>query len=476
MPEMGSEIKHSLHATLFVVSICSGVASALFSIPSTNCIADHSLPSMIPKFPIEIIMHVLEHLSDDPSTLKCCTLVCRCWLSPSSLQLFRRVTLSSSPHEDLDLDSRTPLESILLALQSSTRVQQSVQELVIHGCEAQPCHLSLYDLRHLPNFLRLKSLWLSGVHITTRCPPSSADSLIELRGLVRLEDIPGVTTCEDEVEADEFGCSTGLAAFLNLFRRIDELSVDNLALMWRPPFQDGARPIPLPREEPLLLRALHLHTTPSVKTFPVVRSMVDITQVTELSLVMNPDTLPFIGGILQALPNLERLLLSSARAMLCVRPTGFESEFFHTAVRPWHVFMEIPGPVAIPALAKCSKLRTLRISSEWRINAAPNQADMTDAILWRNIIHILYFAPPQIRSVTIQLYFSANPRRDVALRMFEQLGWAAFEALVARAEHLEEVAFENSEPWADGVEGGARASVSDGLRRVLRFGTHDSYY
>lgn len=139
--------------------------------------------------------------------------------------------------------------------------------------------------------------------------------------------------------------------------------------------------------------------------------------------------------------------------------------------------MELPEPVAIPELENCSRLKALLISSDWSLQERPDHPTMpTHAVLWHNMTHILSFAPPQTRSVAIQLRFRPQLSRDAVLRHFEQRRWTAFEALAARQEHLEEVSFENNAPWPEGVEDVARASVSDGLRRVLRFGIHDSWY
>lgn len=284
---------------------------------------------MVPQLPINIIERILEHLSGDPSTLKHCTLVCRRWLSPSSLELFRKLELHPMHHCRIALPLDCPLESILLSLQGSTRLRESVQELAILAYRSPPCRLSA--LQHcLAGLSRLQSLRLSSVHLTTTGSASATadvpapDTLLALQ-LVQLENIPGITTCEGEIEVDASGCNTALAAFLNLFHSIDDLVLDNVGRLQRLPA--GATPTPLPREGPLQLRALRLYTSPSVDMFPVVRSMVDPTRVTELSVAMNAHTLTLIGGILGALPHLEMLLLSSLRALVGSRPTGFEGVY-----------------------------------------------------------------------------------------------------------------------------------------------------
>ena len=51
---------------------------------------------VVPKLPPELIDEALDHLWNDPDTLKTCSLACRSWVPTTRLHLFRTILLSSS--------------------------------------------------------------------------------------------------------------------------------------------------------------------------------------------------------------------------------------------------------------------------------------------------------------------------------------------------------------------------------------------
>ncbi|KAG6844378.1 hypothetical protein H0H87_007370, partial [Tephrocybe sp. NHM501043] len=50
--------------------------------------------SLLPALPPELVGHIIDHLYDDPATLKCCALVCRVWLTLSRSHIFRHIVLT----------------------------------------------------------------------------------------------------------------------------------------------------------------------------------------------------------------------------------------------------------------------------------------------------------------------------------------------------------------------------------------------
>ncbi|TFK82085.1 hypothetical protein K466DRAFT_445463, partial [Polyporus arcularius HHB13444] len=51
---------------------------------------------MIPVFPLDIYHCIIDHLSDDKSTLSSCALVCHVWLHPARTYLFDTIRVMAT--------------------------------------------------------------------------------------------------------------------------------------------------------------------------------------------------------------------------------------------------------------------------------------------------------------------------------------------------------------------------------------------
>lgn len=81
-------------------------------------------------FPQEICNMVIDHLHDDPDSLRRCSLVCRAWVPSSSLHLFRCVVLPPRAGEGI-LHDTTPYN--FTTRYATFRVSKHVRDLTLVG-------------------------------------------------------------------------------------------------------------------------------------------------------------------------------------------------------------------------------------------------------------------------------------------------------------------------------------------------------
>lgn len=129
--------------------------------------------SRVPAFPQEIVDIIIDHLHDDPETLRKCSLVCQSWLPSTSLHIFpRTICLPPRKMRRKNWAAGMPLKTFV-----TPRIVRHTQKLTLTGFadgKVFPCSLVNFfeALDQIPN-LRSLTVDLENVHITY---PSS-DSL-----------------------------------------------------------------------------------------------------------------------------------------------------------------------------------------------------------------------------------------------------------------------------------------------------------
>lgn len=278
------------------------------------------LAQMLPE---EVLELILQNLLRDRSSISACTLVCRSWSFPSSRHLFGEIKLT--PTVDDSSQESNWYEDFLAKLQETARVREHVRQLVFTTTRSDglpACHLTV--LQHI--FACLPHLWsfeMSYLNISTSNPSAFARSLsTQVPPLtvhkMKLDNILAFSTCDGVVVESGMAQSTGLAAFLNLFDEIEELYLNNSGLPWMSPIWHllEANPSPLPRQNLLRLRAVHLAGYQATKMSPALQGMIELSHVKQLSVEMSPYVLASINDFVGSIPNLEILHLAARRDLV----------------------------------------------------------------------------------------------------------------------------------------------------------------
>ncbi|KAJ3533907.1 hypothetical protein NM688_g7215 [Phlebia brevispora] len=150
----------------------------------------HSRPFQ-QEFPLDITIHILEHLSDDKLSLKRCSLVSRAWEPCARYQLFHTVRVDCNTFARMrnEVDGQRNTGSIhdalLAVLDASPSIRQSIQRLYMHGSVAArdwdfyrnvytTATISVDALKRMLSHLQhLSVLHLSGVNIQSHGPYGS---------------------------------------------------------------------------------------------------------------------------------------------------------------------------------------------------------------------------------------------------------------------------------------------------------------
>ncbi|PPR04407.1 hypothetical protein CVT26_004232 [Gymnopilus dilepis] len=97
------------------------------------------------RLPQELVDHIIDHLHDDPSTLKSCARVCRAWLPASRFHLFAKVSLKATSPQNGPALPQERCKRLHAVLVQSPEIISSIHELEI--CEGSPLHHSYSDLQ-----------------------------------------------------------------------------------------------------------------------------------------------------------------------------------------------------------------------------------------------------------------------------------------------------------------------------------------
>ena len=163
----------------------------------------HTVPRLLPCLSLELVATIVDHLHDDPATLKACALVCRAFLPHARAALFRVVSLHvRSSEKFLALLKRTPALGAyvrtLHILVSAFEGQRTWVDRILPSLA--PFLPNVADLRLKGNngavyrakpLLELKSVRKLSV---TGCELESLDDFCALIGL--LPELESVTTSD----------------------------------------------------------------------------------------------------------------------------------------------------------------------------------------------------------------------------------------------------------------------------------------
>lgn len=130
------------------------------------------------------------------------------------------------------------------------------------------------------------------------------------------------------------------------------------------------------------------------------------------------------------------------------------------------VLIYVSGLVpAVPALAHCSQLRTIRISTIAFLAGYTR----SDDLLWQKAVEILQCAPRSLQRVVLDIVL---PRVGHAEAVHD-LDWAMFNTMLAKADQLEEVSMLAAQkfPWTTQLQAAVQSKVSQGAQKLLQFGT-----
>ncbi|KAF8953992.1 hypothetical protein BDZ97DRAFT_1929115 [Flammula alnicola] len=116
----------------------SKIVSTLFFLMD---VAEHP-PARLPQ---ELVDHIIDHLHDDPLTLKSCASVCHAWLPTSRLHLFAKICLkATSPHNGPAVPQER-CKRLHALLVRSPEIIPNIRELEI--CEGSPLHHHYPDVQ-----------------------------------------------------------------------------------------------------------------------------------------------------------------------------------------------------------------------------------------------------------------------------------------------------------------------------------------
>lgn len=124
----------------------------------------------------------------------------------------------------------------------------------------------------------------------------------------------------------------------------------------------------------------------------------------------------------------------------------------------------------MPALARCTRLRTIRLST---IAFLPGYT-RSDDLLWQRVVDILQCAPASLQRVILDVVLP--PIIDasaVDVAVFKNLDWGVFNAMLAQAVQLEQVLLLAAHrcPWTQAMQAAVRSKLSHDAQRLLQFGT-----
>lgn len=193
--------------------------------------------------PHDIVRCIYDNLAAEKTSLRNCSLVCRCWSYPTASYLFHRVSLRQPPTEGED-----PCETLLDAIEHSHRMKHGIVDLDLNGDKT----FSSYDCRRFfkrrliaANALQrlvasLPHLQVVEMHAFDIVGPVMGSPKTTIRRLTIWDD-PLRTMCNE----------VALARMLSLFDRCDILCI-------RLKFSSFTQSIPTKQRTKFRLRVNHL--------------------------------------------------------------------------------------------------------------------------------------------------------------------------------------------------------------------------
>ena len=336
---------------------------------------------------------------------------------------------------------------------------------VLHHILANLPHLKIFEMNHL-DFCNPSKTSAFARGLTPVPIPLRVDA-------VDLKNVLGFSTYYGDVVEAGASDSFGLAEFLNIFEEIHELRLDNGALPFMYPIVWHlleATPKPLSRQTALRVDRIHLSGQQSAKALGVLQDMVDMGSLKELSMQLSPPVLQLADEFLSHVSNLEHIHISLRRDVTLSQGTSWISSSIPdtgqklSLLIDCFIFARILAPV-VPALANCSRLRTVRVSTIAFLAGYTR----SDDLLWQKAVGILQCAPRSLQRVVLDIVLPAAINDEFV----QDLDWAMFNAMLARADQLEEVSMLAAQklPWTKQMQSAVQSKLSAGAQKLLQFGT-----